>query len=93
MPGPAPFNPARITDCDFITENGETKVQFIAIGDKHKMIRQDDGSIEIIKLPGQGRPYKYGSPFGLENALNLLIPKQNPDHARIAEKIRQSGNA
>lgn len=87
------IDPMRIRDFQIVDIDGEDKIQFMAIGDKHKMIRQDDGRIVFTKLPEQGHPYKYGAPLSKEDALALLTsPQSNRHHARIKALILGKSN-
>lgn len=82
------FDPKRIRKCELVTEGDTHMVQFIATGDKHKMIRNDNGQIEIIKLPGEGRDYKYGEPYNINNAISLLEEGHYSGHAHMAEQLK-----
>ena len=84
----ATFDPKRIRKCELVTGGDKPLVQFIATGDKHKMIRNDDGKIEVIKLPEQGRDYRYGDPYELNDAVSLLEEGHYEGHLHIAEQLK-----
>ena len=62
----------RIRKCELIKIDGVDMIQFIAIGDRHKMMKMNDGTIEIITLPEQGLDYNYGKPVDVEQAIQIL---------------------
>lgn len=82
------IDPKRIRKCELIIHNNEDYIQFIAIGDRHKMMKMEDGQIEIIKLPEQGKDYRYGDPVPLDNALQILDLGLFSTHRQIAQQIR-----
>jgi len=83
------FDPSRIRKCEVVEKDGESFVQFIAIGDKHQMMKMDDGSVQIIKLPEQGKDYRYKDPFPLQEALEILQQGHHETHAYMADQIKQ----
>ena len=83
------FDPTRIRKCQLFTlDDGTQMVQFIATGDKHQMMKQDDGSIQMVKLPEQGKDYKYHDPKPLNDALSILDEGTFLTHQDIANQIR-----
>ena len=82
------IDPKRIRKCELIIHNNEDYIQFIAIGDRHKMMKMEDGEIVIIKLPEQGKDYRYGDPVPLEDGLKLLDLGHFSTHKQIAQQIR-----
>ena len=84
----SPFNPALIRNYHFVKQaNNSVKVQFIAIGDRHKMMKQDNGEILIIKQKECGKPYRYGAPFSVQDAVDILNQKTFSTHSEIAKHI------
>jgi hypothetical protein len=51
-------------------------------------MRNDDGSIEMVKLPEQGNPFKYHDPLPLNDGLAILDAGHFPTHTKIATDIR-----
>ena len=82
------FDPKRIRKCEIVVIDGQNMIQFVATGDRHKMMKKDDGSIEIVKLFEQGNDYSYGSPYTIEEALAILDGDHYQTHRVIANKIR-----
>jgi len=82
------INPELIRKCEIIEKNDVHKVQFIAIGDKHQIIKEDNGEMTIIKLPEQGKEYRYKSPVSVEYALQILSEGHYENHENIAQQIR-----
>jgi hypothetical protein len=83
------FDPIRIRKCQLLTsDDGIQMIQFIATGDKHQMMKQDDGSIQMVKLAEQGKDYKYHDPKSLNDALYILDKGTFPTHQDIANQIR-----
>ena len=90
----APFDPSLIRNYHFVKNNdGHTFVQFVAIGDKHRMMKQDDETMVIIKESGKGKPYRYGEPYTIKQALEFLGQKSYPTHADIAKHITENAPA
>ena len=86
-----PFDPSLIRNYHFTNnDNGELLVQFIAIGDKHRMMKQDDGTMVIIKEAEKGKPYRYGEPCSVQQALTFLNQKTYPTHNDIAKHITEN---
>lgn len=87
------FDPASIRNYHFVKNgDGMVCVQFIAIGDRHRMMKDDDGSIKIIREPEQGKPYRLGMPLDIESALSVLAEKTYPTHEEIAKHITKNIN-
>lgn len=87
----APFDPSLIRNYHFIkNDDGVVLVQFVAIGDKHRMMKQDDGSMVVIKEAEKGKPYRYGQPCSVQDALEFLNQKSYPTHADIAQHIQDN---
>ena len=86
------FDPSKIRKCELITVNGTHMVQFIATGDKHQMMKQDDVSIQMIKLPEQGKDYRYGDPVMPMEAFDILNHDAHPSHASISKQLRDRMN-
>jgi hypothetical protein len=82
------FDSTRIRKCQLLNIDGKNMIQFIAVGDKHQMMKHDDGSIEMIKLKEQGKDYKYHDPKPLDEALSILDKGDFPTHQEIANHIR-----
>jgi hypothetical protein len=82
------FNPSLIRKCELIKKDGKDYLQFIGIGDRHKMMKMEDGSITIIKLPEQGKDYNYGDAIPLEDALKILEQGAHSSHFQLARQIR-----
>lgn len=88
-PDQSKINFALIRNYHFMrTKDGETKVQFVAIGDKHRMMKRDDGSVAMIKEAEKGKPYRYGTPYSLNEALEILDQGNFRTHKDIAAHIR-----
>lgn len=86
----SPFDPTLIRNYYFIrTDAGDIVIQFIAAGDRHRMIKQDNGKICIITQREQGKPYRYGPPLPVEEAIAILMCKSYPTHEHIAHHIRE----
>ena len=86
------FDPARIRKCELVTVNDVHMVQFIAIGDRHQMMKQDDGSVAMIKMPEQGKEYRYGDPFMPMEAFDILNHNAHPSHEDMANQLRARMN-
>jgi hypothetical protein len=85
------IDPALIRNYHFVrTKEGEIKVQFVGIGDKHRMMKQDDGSVIVVKQSEQGKPYRYGPPQTIEDALSYLSKGAYNTHQDIADHIREN---
>lgn len=84
----ASFDPARIRQAALIEENGNKMVQFMGIGDKHKMIKHVNGHVEMIKLVEQGKEYNYRAPVPLDEALAILDQGHYHTHRQMARDIR-----
>ncbi len=84
----ADFDPSRIRKCELIEKNNKDMIQFIAIGDRHKMMKTNSGEIEIIKLPEHGKEYRYGEPVSIEKALSILDEGIFQNHKHMAQQIR-----
>lgn len=82
------IDPKLIRKCEVMDQNGSQKIQFIAIGDRHKIMREDNGEINIIKLPEQGKEYRYKHPVSIDQALTILDGGHYETHAHIAQQIR-----
>lgn len=82
------FDVSRIHKCELVTIDGKVMTQFIARGDRHKMMKHEDGSIDIIKLYEQGKEYKYKDLVTIEEALVVLEKSRNINHKTIARQIR-----
>lgn len=78
----------KIRKCELVTMNNIEMIQFIATGDRHKMMKHDDGSIEIIKLIEQGKDYRYGDPYPLDIAIAILIESSQIGHKTLAQQIK-----
>ena len=90
-PDQSQINFALIRNYHFIrTKDGEVKVQFVAIGDKHRMMKRDDGSVAMIKEAERGKPYRYGTPYNINDALNILDQAHFRTHPDIAAHIREN---
>jgi hypothetical protein len=83
----------RIRKCELIQNGNMNLIQFIATGDRHKMMKNENGEIEIIKLYEQGRDYRYGDPLPVEDGLKLLDMGAFPTHKHIAMQIRSHINS
>ena len=83
----APFDPTRIRKYDII----DGDVQFIAIGDRHQMIKHDDGSIEVQRLPEQGKDYSYFDPFPMDEAIKILRQGAHESHHKMADDLEKTG--
>jgi len=86
------INPIHIRKCEFITVNDVHMIQFIATGDRHQMIKEDDGTITMVKMPEQGKDYRYGDPFMPMVALDILNHNAHPSHESMAQKLRARMN-
>lgn len=82
------IDPKRVRKCELIQDKNQAFIQFIAIGDRHKMMKTQNDEIQIIKLPEHGKDYKYGDPIPLEEGLKLLDLGAYPTHKQIALQIR-----
>jgi len=83
------FDSARIRKCELVMVDDQQMIQFIATGDRHKLIKTDDGSLEVIKLPEQGKDYRYGDPYNIDDALSILEQKSHENHESLAQRLRQ----
>lgn len=83
------FDPSRIRKCEIITINNKQMIQFIGLGDRHKMMKNEDGSIEVIKLPEQGNEYRYGAPYTIEDGISILMETNKKEHQTLAEQIKK----
>jgi len=81
------FDPTRIRQCELVQKNNKTYIQFLAIGDKHRMLREDDGSIAVEVLQEAGKPYPYGQPYLINDAITILKQEHYPTHGKIAAEI------
>lgn len=85
------INPSLIRNYHFVrTADNQLKVQFIGIGDKHRMIKQDSGQILIIKEKEKGKPFRFGAPFSVEEAVKLLEEGHYTTHHMIAKHILET---
>lgn len=82
------LDPSRIRKCELFEQNSYDMVQFIAISDKHKMIRNDDGEITVTLLPEQGNEYRYGDPVRADIAIQILEQNTHESHQNIAQQIK-----
>jgi hypothetical protein len=87
-----PINPSLIRNYQFINDASNTLIQFIAFGAKNKMIKQDDGSMVIVREEGQGKPYKCGDPLTINMALEILSQNSHPSHNDMATHIQTTAN-
>lgn len=85
---PSQFDPSRIRKCELVMNDNQQMIQFIAVGDRHKLMKIDDGSLEIIKLPEQGQDYRYADPFPIEDGLSILLQSPHLGHKTMAQQIR-----
>lgn len=84
------LNPAIIRNYYFIrTKNGDIRVQFVGVGDRHRMIKQDSGTIRFVREREQGKAYRYGKPLPVDDAVAILMRKSYPTHAQIAAHIQK----
>jgi len=83
------LDPIRIRDFALITENDTQMVQFIALGDKHKMFRDPNGDMAIETLHEQGRPYNYKKPFSIDHAINILSQSNHDSHSDILKRLQE----
>jgi|GEM_PF-1986441 len=83
------FDSTRIRKCELVTVDDQQMIQFIATGDRHKLMRMDDGSLEVVKLPEQGKDYRYGDPYTIDEALSILGEKSHENHESLAQKLSQ----
>lgn len=85
----ASFDPSRIRRYYIQDQDGQKLVQFTAVGDKHRMIKQDDGSIIVEKLIEEGKEYNYGDPMPMDKALDILMENTHPSHLALAGNIQR----
>jgi len=83
------FDPSRIRRYYLQDLDNDQMVQFTAIGDRHSMIKQDDGSMVIEKLVEKGKEYKYGPPLSLNQALDILMKNTHPSHLAMAGDLQK----
>lgn len=87
------LNPTLIRNYHFTRlHDSVLKVQFVGIGDKHRMMKEDDGSIVIIKEPEKGKPYRYGDPYDIDDAIQLLKEGHFITHKDIAQHIQNNAS-
>ena len=82
------FDPTRIRKCELVSIDNQQMIQFIATGDRHKLIKMDDGSLEVIKLTEQGKEYRYGDPYAVADALSILLESTLTGHKTMAQQIQ-----
>jgi len=68
--------------------DNQKMIQFIAIGDRHKLMKTDDGALEVIKLPEQGKEYRYHDPFPIDDGLAILFKSTDIGHKTMAQQIK-----
>ena len=82
------MDPSLIRDYKMLMDDDFTPmVQFIGATYKHRMFKEDDGSVRIIKEETNDFDYFYGNPFYVEQALEILEKGLHPSHKSLKTKL------
>jgi hypothetical protein len=70
-------------------DNFQTMIRFIAMSSKHKMFREDDGSMIVVREDEAGSEYFYGQAVYIDEAIEIFEEGHHKDHASFAQKLRE----